>query len=221
MVYKIYDMTYIRTDLINKKFAWLTVIAKTKRRRAHASTWICQCDCGKKVIATTPQLQLYRITSCGCKRKEHTELKKKLRKKGKKPIEYLLWKSLIDRCHNPKNYFYKDFGDVGVYVCRRWRLSYRNFIHDLGPRPTSSHFLRRVNKSHPYAPGYVKWVTPDECENTHSSVYITLKDGTTRNIRQHLKAANICESTLVRRLEYNWTLEEALSRKNTRGLPRK
>jgi hypothetical protein len=54
-----------RYDLVGKKFGRLTVISKgevIKQKR----TWVCKCDCGNDVIATTGSLNAGTKKSCGC-----------------------------------------------------------------------------------------------------------------------------------------------------------
>lgn len=47
----------------------------------------------------------------------------------KNKIEYIRWANMINRCHNPKNPRYKDYGAKGIVVCERWH-SFENFLHD-------------------------------------------------------------------------------------------
>lgn len=43
---------------------------------------------------------------------------------------YQLWYNLIQRCTNKNHPRYKDYGDKGVTVCKRW-LELENFIEDV------------------------------------------------------------------------------------------
>ena len=42
---------------------------------------------------------------------------------------YKAWNDMINRCYNPKNKSYKNYGAVGIAVCKEW-LCYENFIRD-------------------------------------------------------------------------------------------
>ena len=58
-------MPDINQNLIGKKFGHLTVIEKPdKRGKQHEYLWVCQCDCGKKVLKSTGLLSSGEVTSC-------------------------------------------------------------------------------------------------------------------------------------------------------------
>jgi len=48
--------------------------------------------------------------------------------------EYSTWKSIIQRCNNPKHRSYKDYGGRGITVCEAW-LRFENFYADMGEKP--------------------------------------------------------------------------------------
>ena len=43
---------------------------------------------------------------------------------------YQLWRNMNQRCHNPKNPYYKNYGDKGIYVSDRWR-NFSSFVEDV------------------------------------------------------------------------------------------
>ena len=66
-------------------------------------------------------------------------------KRGHTYPEYSVWVQMIQRCHNPKNHSYEKYGALGIAVCQRWRASYKNFILDMGRRPSPLYMLDRIN----------------------------------------------------------------------------
>lgn len=48
------------------KFGKLTVIGESYRKKHKHSTWLCLCECAKKVIVRTTHLLEGRVLSCGC-----------------------------------------------------------------------------------------------------------------------------------------------------------
>lgn len=67
-------MPDIHQNLIGKHFGHLTVIAKSNRRGTqHEYLWVCQCDCGKKVLESTSMLNSGQATSCGHVRLERSK----------------------------------------------------------------------------------------------------------------------------------------------------
>lgn len=46
---------------------------------------------------------------------------------SKHPL-YATWRSMVSRCHNPKNPHYKNYGALGVTVCSEWKNSIKEFV---------------------------------------------------------------------------------------------
>lgn len=74
---------------------------------------------------------------------------------------------MMDRCENPQNPRYRDYGGRGIRVCERWR-DVRLFIEDIewgiGLRPEGQtpsgrplYSLDREDNDGPYEPGNVRW----------------------------------------------------------------
>ena len=79
------------------------------------------------------------------------------------------------RCGNPKNHAYIDYGGRGITVCQRWQDSFENFLIDMGNRPPGMTLERKDNDG-----GY----NPDNCEwatySTQNNNRRNLKQFTTR-----------------------------------------
>lgn len=77
------------------------------------------------------------------------------------PGEYVAFQSMFQRCYDPKNKSYGLYGARGIKICERWREShgFRNFLEDMGPKPSSKHSLDRVNPDGNYSPENCRWAT--------------------------------------------------------------
>lgn len=80
--------------------------------------------------------------------------------KGTTP-EYKAWSSMRARCLKPNHPKYHLYGGRGITVCERWDV-YRNFLADMGRRPSSEHSLDRVENDGNYAPDNCRWATRSE-----------------------------------------------------------
>jgi len=68
------------------------------------------------------------------------------------------WYDMIRGCHDPKRKQYqKLYGPQGIQVCPEWRASYVRFLKDVGPAPSSAHWLCRPNVLGNFEPGNCAW----------------------------------------------------------------
>lgn len=122
----------------------------------------------------------------------------------KRTKEYTAWIHMLQRCRNPNNHAYKNYGGRGITVCDKW-LSFENFIADVGLSPSANHSLDRYpDNNGSYEPGNVRWATFKEQNlNKRNSIKIP--------ISEIAKQFNINVRTLKSRLQNGWDLKTALS----------
>lgn len=86
---------------------------------------------------------------------------------GLRSPEREAWNSMIQRCHNPNNVGYRNYGGRGIAVCEEWRCKehgFSRFLAHVGPKPFAEYSLDRIDNSRGYEPGNVRW-TDIETQN--------------------------------------------------------
>lgn len=57
-----------KSNLIGRRFGYLTVLEETEQRKYGKIIWQCKCDCGRVVLLNTSQLTSGNSISCGCRK---------------------------------------------------------------------------------------------------------------------------------------------------------
>lgn len=108
---------------------------------------------------------------------------------------YRAWVNMLSRCYNEKSTSYPFYGGRGISVCNRWRLSFVDFIADVGERPSPRHSMDRVNTNGNYEPANVRWVThTEQCRNRRSNISVIRGDGI--SYRSLAEAAEAVDGTI-------------------------
>ena len=147
-------------DLTGQKFGRLTVLSKSSKRGPHGEMfWKCLCDCGNLTEVRSDSLLGGSTKSCGCLRKEFSSNCHFKHGMCKVPT-YFTWQSMIQRCENPKNRAFKNYGGRGIKICSRWH-KFENFLEDMGKKP-SGMSLDRIDNDGSYELRNCRWATPHE-----------------------------------------------------------
>jgi hypothetical protein len=128
--------------------------------------------------------------------------------------EYTAWANMIQRCTNPKHPSFKWYGARGVTVHPPWRLSFRVFLADVGPKPSPELTLERRNNDGNYEPGNVYWATFKAQNNNRRGNLVLVKvEGESHNLSEWAQINDISIGTIWNRRHAGMSLEEAVTLK--------
>jgi len=93
---------------------------------------------------------------------------------------FRLWADMNNRCYNPNNTSYADYGGRGIRVCDEWRNDFVAWYEDIGKyRPVFRCHLDRIDNNGNYEPGNVRWVDwSTSMLNRRNSIYLTIRGET-------------------------------------------
>lgn len=132
--------------------------------------------------------------------------KTKYKYKPAKP-EYQAWKSMIDRCTDPKNSAWHDYGGRGIKVCTEWMNSFDAFYRDMGPRP-KGHSLDKIDNLKDYSPDNCRWSTIKEQNRNRRNVALYEYEGEMLTKADIARKFNLNATSVARMIKKGMTIEE-------------
>lgn len=151
-------------DITGQKFNRWTVL-----NRVHVypkrTFWLCRCDCGIERPVEGKHVRYGTSKSCGCLCLEINSRRLKGNNLGykhgleKHPLR-AIWKAMLQRCYNPKNKFYKNYGGRGINACYEWSGSLPQFYEwALKNGWQKGLSIDRINNDGNYEPKNCRWIT--------------------------------------------------------------
>jgi len=202
-------------DLTGQRFGRLTVLYDTGKRKNGNVVWHCRCDCGNESDVRSDSLVFARTTSCGCYRRQRTAeahtVHGMARKEKTHPI-HRTWRAILQRCENPSDKNYKNYGFRGIKVCDEWHKFIPFCDWALASGWQKGLQLDRINNNGNYEPGNCRWATPQEnSRNRRNNRMITFA-GKTQCLAAWVDDTGIGYFTLRDRINrYRWPIERALT----------
>lgn len=188
-------------DIAGERFGRLTVIEIAHRRGLNSGGtvvyWKCRCDCGEMKIVKSQSLRTGVTKSCGCLARENFP-RIPVKHGMSKSKTYGSWRAMRERCLDPKNKRFANYGGRGISVCERWS-QFHNFLSDMGERP-EGHTIERIDVNRGYEPGNCMWIpSSKQCENTTRNRVIEY-NGKKRILRDWAKLIGVTPRALAIRL---------------------
>ena len=124
--------------------------------------------------------------------------------------EYTAWLDMRHRCNCSTYRRYADWGGRGISVAPAWD-SFEQFLADMGPRPSPTHSLDRVNNDLGYSVDNCHWATrKEQARNRRDRKRLTFR-GRSLFACEWSELTGIPEKTISDRLKWGWSVEETLT----------
>lgn len=208
-------------DITGQRFGFLVaksykkVTTKGNKKRVF---WYCLCDCGNtyeiegSLLRNRAKKQRTIPVSCGCENiKAIKERNSTHRLTGTRV--YRSWNSAKQRCLNPNDSNYKNYGGRGITICDRW-LKFDNFLADMGFPPSDRHTIERKDVNGNYEPSNCVWATAREQARNRRNTKLYEVDGKSMILKDWADYLGIRLITIKTRLKNGWDIEKALSTRN-------
>ena len=194
--------------LVGQKFGKLSIVKYAYKKNSR-NYWWWECECGNYGASMGKHILSGATRSCNkgecC-----------YRYKGGHAwcdhiAEYDVWKAMKARCSNPHLNNYHNYGGRGIVVCDRWLADFRNFLSDMGLRPSAKHSIERIDNDGHYDPDNCRWATKaDQCRNKRNNVWLEL-DGERMIQSDWDKRLGFRRGTVLARLKRGWTVRKTLT----------
>lgn len=121
------------------------------------------------------------------------------------------WLNMRQRCNNPNDSFYKDYGGRGIKVCNEWDTSFENFYEwALNNGYEEGLTIDRIDVNGNYEPSNCRFITmAEQATNKRNNVYVELEGGKV-TISEAARLTGIKVGTLGYRLRKGWDKNKAV-----------
>ena len=175
----------MKKDLTGQKFGRLTALKIAGKAKDGRIVWECLCECKNIIEIRGKDLSSGNTKSCGCLQRENRIFHNHANTK-KRTKTYTTWQAMINRCTNPNNIGYHNYGGRGIKVCTQWR-DFKNFLKDMGEKPKGLTLDREENNGD-YTPDNCRWITHQN--NIRNCRHTKLTIRRVKRIKQLLRDTN-------------------------------
>ena len=128
---------------------------------------------------------------------------------GKKlTLTYRIWRSMKDRCSNPKARAFARYGERGIAVDPRWS-KFEHFLADMGECPPD-YSLERLHIDRNYWRGNCIWIPLARQADNRSNTKLITYRCRTMTIPQWAEELGMRATTIRSRVNKGWPLEDVL-----------
>lgn len=205
-------------SLVGKKIGILSILSegeprilKDVRGEHVLKTINCVCDCGNRCVIVATRVKTGKIKSCGCLSKKSLELGRKQTHGLHNHILNSIWTGIKQRCYNPKNQAYKNYGGRGIYVCDEWFNSLPVFYEWCMRNGWEEGLhIDRINNSGNYEPSNCRITTPQINSNNRRDTRMVMLDGELTALSLACNKLELKHPLIYARMQRGKTFDEAI-----------
>lgn len=197
-------------DLTGDTFGRLVVLRPAEKLiYSGQRAFVCRCECGVEKIISGASLRRGASRSCGCRAVRRGNTDRRTHGLSKHRLAGT-WRSMKERCQNPKHEAYARYGGRGIVVCERWQ-SLENFVADNEAAGLPGLTLDRRDNDGPYSPENCRWVSRKEQTRNRSVNRLVEFRGRTQCVSAWAEEWGLATTTLLGRLHTGWSVEAAIT----------
>ena len=195
-------------DYSGHRFGRLVAVVPVGRNRWRNVLWRCKCDCGNLTVVSSSDIK--RTSSCGCIHSEITSERTKTHGESHTKL-YKIWAAMKQRCRNPNNKRYADYGGRGIDLCDRW-MDYPEFAEWARQNGYKAGVdIDRRDNGRGYSPENCRFVTRTQnCRNKRDNVFLEFR-GDRKTIAEWAEVAMLPQKLIQGRKRRGWSDEETLA----------
>jgi len=123
--------------------------------------------------------------------------------------EYAVWKAMRQRCENPRDKNYANYGGRGIAVCDKW-AHFENFYEDMGACPAGQSLERKDNEKG-YSPDNCVWADRTAQNRNRRNAIVVIYKGKERLLVDVIREEGVDRRAVYQRfVSQGWTLERAI-----------
>ena len=201
-------------DLTDMSFNDLHVDKFLGRDAKSRSYYQCTCVCGNITYVRGDLITSGEVKSCGCRLKKHGESETRL---------FTIWLGMHQRCYNPNNEKYPQYGGRGIKICDKWhkgrnpfvefrKWAYKNGYSEYYEINRDEYIsIDRIDVDDDYRPKNCRFAGRNlQAINRQTTVYLRY-DNYVFPISIWAKIVNLSHDVIYGRLSNKWTPAETLT----------
>ena len=125
---------------------------------------------------------------------------------------YNIWTHIKQRCTNPNDEAYKNYGGRGINICEEWSSNFSNFYEwSMFNGYNENLEIDRIDNNKNYSPDNCRWITHQEQQLNKRNNKLITYNGITKPLKSWTDELGIDYHKTLCRLWIGWSVEDAFN----------